>query len=251
LGGLGDDFFYVSPGEDVIVGGEGRDWLGQYWMAGPVIMNLTTGETVLRKRPWRPEFSYGIDTISSVENLHGTDKPHDILIGNHLRNYLWGGDGGHDTLRGRGGDDIAGGSGDDTFRGGYDDDRFTSGLGNETIYGGPGTDTVEFGRTEDNHGVRANLRKGMATGAGLDRLAGIENLAGTGFGDTFIGDSRANVLDGRGTRWRAGEDTLIGGRGNDLLIGHYGDPRDALDGGGDTDTCRADPRDIVVRCEVS
>jgi len=90
------------------------------------------------------------------------------------------------------------------------------------------------------------LRTGIATGHGTDSLAGIENVLGTRVHDILIGDSRANVLAGS----YRGEDTLVGGGGNDWLRAGDATPRDSLDGGRGTDRCKADYRDIVTRCEV-
>ncbi len=71
-----------------------------------------------------------------------------------------------------------------------------------------------------------------------DELIGIENLTGTSFDDTLIGDDGANVLDGVDgddvLKGGAGADTLLGGLGDDLLTGGGGG--DSLDGGEGTDT---------------
>ena len=60
-------------------------------------------------------------------------------------------------------------------------------------------------------------------------IIGIENLTGTGFADTLIGDDGNNVLKGG-----AGCDTLIGGDGDDVIIGGIGD--DNISGGSGNDT---------------
>jgi len=48
--------------------------------------------------------------------------------------------------------------------------------------------------------------------AGHDSLISIENVIGSGFADTLIGDDRHNVLVGSGSR-----DKLRGGGGHDRL----------------------------------
>ena len=60
-------------------------------------------------------------------------------------------------------------------------------------------------------------------------IIGIEDLTGTGFADTLIGDDGNNVLKGG-----AGCDTLIGGGGDDVIIGGIGD--DNISGGSGNDT---------------
>ena len=72
----------------------------------------------------------------------------------------------------------------------------------------------------------------MATGAGTggdaeaDTLNDIENIDGSDFGDTIIGDEYRNVLRGFAgddfINAGGGEDTLVGGSGNDSLTGGAG-----------------------------
>jgi Ca2+-binding RTX toxin-like protein len=247
LGGPGEDHFFVDEGDDDIVGGEDKDWFIADDELGPMILDLTTGESFLRKQPGEPRRSYGVDTISQVENLSGTPF-NDILIGNDLNNELTGDDG-DDTLVGHGGHDRSILYGDDTFFGGSGNDRAVPGGGDETIRGGPGTDWISYIEGGYEHlgagGVRVYLRRGIAKGLGTDRFAGIENVLGTRVHDILIGDSGANDISGLG-----GDDTLVGGGGNDWLRAGDGDPRDSLDGGRGTDRCKADRRDIVTRCEV-
>jgi hypothetical protein len=54
------------------VGGEDKAWFRADHELGPMILNLTTGESFLRKQPEESRRSYGVDTISEVENLSGT-----------------------------------------------------------------------------------------------------------------------------------------------------------------------------------
>ena len=73
------------------------------------------------------------------------------------------------------------------------------------------------------------------SGQGSDVFVGIEDLAGTPFGDTLEGSSRANVLEGLG--------------GNDVPKVR-GDSRDndTANGGTGSDTCQRDPRDTLRSC---
>ena len=70
-------------------------------------------------------------------------------------------------------------------------------------------------------------------GAGIDQLFGIENVAGTAYNDTLIGNSGANRLEGNaGNRvltGGSGGDVLLGGAGNDSL--NSGTGNDVLEGG--------------------
>jgi len=71
-----------------------------------------------------------------------------------------------------------------------------------------------------------------------DLLSGIEQVIGTGFGDTFLGTAADETFNGGG-----GDDTLTGAGGNDSLYGEAGNDvlnggagSDVLDGGAGTDT---------------
>jgi len=148
---------------------------------------------------------------------------------------------GNDTLTGTAGADyIEGLAGDDVLLGGGGDDLIRGGLGNDRIDGGLGNDTASY--NEIGRGVSVQLRlAGVAQntgGAGFDTLVSIENLTGSRFGDTLIGDDGANLLRGcdgddvlDGGR---GADELRGGAGDDLLLGEAGD--DKLSGGEGDDT---------------
>ena len=86
---------------------------------------------------------------------------------------------------------------------------------------------------------------GFATvlSSGTDTLSNIENVTGSAFGDTLIGDAGANVLSGLG-----GNDTLDGGLGDDTLQGGAGDDvyvasagNDTVQTGGGSDTLEFGP----------
>ena len=156
-----------------------------------------------------------------IENAIG-GSGNDTLTGNDLNNELSGGNGS---------DDLNGGDGDDTLRGG---------AGADDMDGGTGTDTANYDDiTAGGVGVNlgANTTWGAATG---DSFTSIENLTGSKFNDTLIGDTGANtikggkgndVLDGR-----QGNDVLEGGDGNDTLRGGWGAGADTLSGGAGDDT---------------
>ena len=72
--------------------------------------------------------------------------------------------------------------------------------------------------------MTVDLVAGTANGEGSDTLTGIEDVRGTFFADTLIGDAGPNQLSG-GLR----RDTLSGLDGDDVLIGGRG--MDTGDGG--------------------
>ncbi len=108
-------------------------------------------------------------------------------------------------------------------------DQLQAGSGNDILVGGGGGDRLDGGAGIDTAsyanapmGVTVSLATGLGTAgeAQGDRLVAIENLEGSPFNDTLVGDRQDNVLLGRG-----GNDTLIGGLGNDILQGGPGNNR--------------------------
>lgn len=74
----------------------------------------------------------------------------------------------------------------------------------------------------------AEAEASSGTSGDVAYIPGVDNVLGTEFGDTFIGDSGTNVLHGEG-----GVDTINGGEGDDQIDG--GADGDTIDGGADND----------------
>lgn len=108
-------------------------------------------------------------------------------------------------------------SGADSITGSIFDDVLFGGTGADVIDGSFGTDTATYFGSMS--GVIVSLVNGMGKGgeAEGDTLFGIENLEGSDFSDTLVGDLGTNVLTGG-----AGNDLLIGGAGGDVLDGGDG-----------------------------
>ena len=85
--------------------------------------------------------------------------------------------------------DATGGSGDDTFVASVAANRFD---------GGTGSDTVSYASANDGNGVTVNLNTGAGTGgfAANDVYVSIENVIGTQYDDTFVGNASANTFNG-------------------------------------------------------
>lgn len=100
------------------------------------------------------------------------------------------------------------------------------------ITGGGGTDTLDYANYAS--AVTVDLTAGRATGAASVSL--VENITGSRYDDTLIGNSQANVIrggNGNDTIYgRAGDDQLFGEDGLDWLYGEAG--ADYLDGGADS-----------------
>ena len=185
-----------------------------------------------------PDRINGSDGDDVILGLGGADK-----LNGHAGNDLICGGGGRDSIDGGTGDDrlygesgpdaIYGGEGMDTYFGGPDDDYFFPGLGDDDLKGGAGSDGVFYDRFEPTAGVSVDLKLGVAIhDGGTDTLTSVENVSGTEFEDTLLGDSSDNELTGLGGEDRivgrggrdilTGDGLLVGGPGNDRLIQNWG-----------------------------
>ena len=147
--------------------------------------------------------------------------------------------GGNDTIFGQAGNDrLNGGDGNDTLNGGDGNDTLEGGRGGDTLIGGKGNDTALYNNSAAGVIVRLNFGNGTGADASLDTLSGIENVQGSDFSDTLLGDGEANALAGRSgndvLRGMGGDDTLSGDSGNDTISGGAG--IDTLSGGSGIDT---------------
>ncbi len=203
IGGSGEDFLQAGAGVDIIEGGAGGidtdfDELtyifdfdfqnGQIAPAGitAVYTNATDGTVV--------DFAGDTDTFTGIERIGGTNN-------------------------------------DDSFTGSVGRQEFRGFGGNDTFNGGAGdNDVVDYSRERADLGASQGIDVNLALGTGTDAFgdtdtfSGIEEIWGTGFNDSIVGDTGRNWLEGRD-----GNDTLRGGDGDDGLVGGDGD--DLLDGG--------------------
>jgi Ca2+-binding RTX toxin-like protein len=237
IGGSGDDTLNGGAGADALVGGEGVDTASY--------ASSATGVTVSLTAPWLNTGEAAGDTFSGVENIVGSAHA-DSLTGDGLANVLRGG-AGNDTLGGGAGNDrLFGEDGDDLLDGGTGADMFDGGTGSDTVTYVSATATrigaSLFGVSASLADASANLHAGTG-----DQYVDIENLTGSNYIDTLIGDAGANRLNGLAGNDRldgaAGNDVLDGGIGNDSLAGGDGDDRliggagaDLLDGGSGNNT---------------
>lgn len=216
------DFLSGQQGDDTYRGGASFDIAEYFDQAaadgldiGPMNVNLRTGIAT----------GDGTDTLSGIEAATGSDKA-DTMIGDDEGNsffWLFGGD---DTVKAGGGDDFV-----------------APGVGENNVSGGPGRDLLSFqgGKDfeHDHPALTADLSNGTSSFG--DTISGFEDVFGSPFDDTLIGDAGTNRLYGF-----YGDDVLVGRAGNDLLVGGGGRP-DRANGGIGTDRCRA----IVTKnCEV-
>lgn len=189
--GLDDGFTLIRPylGNDLIFGGNGLTEV--HYALGPIEhieVNLATG-LVLKyaQNGWNtPAEGYFTDTISGIERV-----------------------------RGSAGNDIITGDGNDNL--------FRSLRGADTIDGGGGRDVLDYGvdiRYGGGSGINAVLFQNQVTdGFGeLDSVTNVEDVRGTNFNDTIVGNAANNRLEGM-----RGNDLLDGLSGSDELVGGNGD----------------------------
>lgn len=185
-----------GTGSDTLIGGDGSDTVSYRGSNSGITLNLNpdAGTTTITGLGG----DAAGDILESIENIFGSEFS-DILVGNDEANFLAGG-GGNDS--------IAGGGGNDTIAGGG---------GNDSIDGGGGNDWVSYTEASLSISVNLSIRnsQGFVTATNgngdEDFLQSIENVAGTGFDDTLIGDELDNTLEGHG-----GADRIDGGLGRDI-----------------------------------
>jgi Ca2+-binding RTX toxin-like protein len=116
-------------------------------------------------------------------------------------------------------ENVTGSAFNDTLKGNSGNNILEGGAGADVINGSTGTDTASYANAGQGGVVDLNLtvQASAGTDADGDQLTGIENLAGSAFDDTLIGNGSANTLEGG-----LGNDLLVGGAGADKFIGGLG-----------------------------
>lgn len=206
-GGDGSDTLAGGAGADRLEGGGGGFDFASYASSGAAVQVNLQGGTATGGD------AQG-DVLTGIENL----------IGSAYGDYLVGGGGSHRLEGGDSSDTLDGGANNDNLLGGNGNDTLIGGTGDDTIDGGGDTDTADY--FSATSGMTVSLAAGTTSGGdGSDLLSNIENVTGSGYVDTLIGDSGNNFLLGG-----AGDDTLDGGNGTDTLVGGAG--ADQIEGGG-------------------
>ena len=171
--------------QESFAGGQGNDTIdggGGYDEVSYNYGSPTTGVNVNLATGIAQDGFGTIDTLYNIEGVEGSDL-NDTIVGSAADN----------RLDGRGGDD--------------------------SIDGGAGKDWIEYNNASGS--VRVDLAAGRASGsAGNDTLSGIENVQGSAYGDTLIGDAQVNTIQGG-----RGNDTMDGGAGVDTAVysGNFAD----------------------------
>lgn len=198
IGTNGDDNLIGTPDDDNIFGLDGIDFIsGQ---GGNDTIDAGDGDDSANG-------GQGNDTIilGDGNDQGGGNIGDDILHGGAGNDNLFGEFSGETELGITGNDQLYGGEGDDFLRGG---------LGDDCLDGGSGSDRASYFSIPG--AVRVDLRiQGTAQNTlagGFDTLVGVENVAGSEFADTLIGNNNANWFWSHG-----GADELRGNAGDDTF----------------------------------
>ncbi len=209
------------------------------------VVNATSTVTTLGA-PMRSNGGNGNDRLvgdARVEDVLLGSGGDDDLLGGGGQNELDGGSGDDNLPGGSGIDELVGGSGNDDMDGGASDDTLDGGLGQDFMDGGPagisagerrdrvlysgrsGDVKVDLARTDASQGTQANPSLGIP--AERDTIVDVEDVVGGRGNDVLIGNVENNALfGGDGDDVLLGEgglDFLLGGAGADVLFGSPGD----------------------------
>jgi Ca2+-binding RTX toxin-like protein len=257
FGGDGDDTLQGGAGIDIMHGGLGNDTYDVDdiqdvvdELVGNGVRDTVNTSVTFSSASIERIFQKGVANINATLTITGSA----YIVGNVGNNVLTTGIGadqifagaGNDTLIGDAGNDqlfgaegqdiLYGGTGDDSLYGEAGDDFLYGGAGNNALYGGEGTDQlwagsseaglygdggIDYARYDDmnwgNLTIRldnSSLNTGVATN---HKYTDIEGIVGGLGNDLIVGDSGANYLFGSG-----GNDNLFGSHGADYLNGGAG-----------------------------
>jgi Ca2+-binding RTX toxin-like protein len=246
MGGAGDDVLHGGSGDDMLAGGRGSDLLqggdgndaADYRDAGGAV-SVDLDETGFQS----VGADQGQDRLVSIEILSGG------IFGDTLRAASSG-----STLRGMAGDDLLigrngsnllqGGDGDDTLDGGGGVDRLEGGIGNDIFLdgsgvfdGGAGDDVIGVFLEDGDEAIEAQQTDGVITVGDTVIQAQLVSVEGLVI-DLAGGNDTVSLgsLDGADISFVS----IVGGSGDDIVIGdaagiavrvHGGDGDDTLSGG--------------------
>jgi Ca2+-binding RTX toxin-like protein len=276
-GGDGDDVFAmgINPNcGDAVEGGNGYD-VADYQMR-------TAGVTIVVDATANDGEASEADKIGATVELMLGGSGNDTMTGGTVNDDMHGGAGNDLLSGGTGNDTLVGGPGLDTLLGGAGDDYFNetdkvdtyvnsadqvvdvfikqltgSTVGSvqaDLINGGADFDTCDYSRTATTamtvtlcSNAAVSNAGGACVGATTDTadqddITNCDDFVGGAGNDTIIGSDGVDMLNGG-----LGNDTIFGGAGDDNLIGGGG--TDTLNGGaGDSDICGT--ASVLVSCEI-
>ena len=266
-----------GSGADRLDGGAGSDWALYWYSDTGVTVKLKDGRG--QNGHAEGDMLFGIENITGSDygDILEGDSGANWLVGGLGDDHLDGGEG-SDHLDGEAGEDtvsywssdeavavnlkdgtsegghaegdtlvdiehIVGSSYDDALVGNDSPNRLEGGAGADRLDGGAGIDWVSYQGSDEGVTVKLEDGRGQNGHAEGDVLFGIENIAGSDYGDILEGDNGPNWLQGG-----SGDDYLDAGEGNDLLEGGAG--ADRLGGGEGQDTVSYGNSDEAVTVKL-
>ena len=196
----GNDYLYGGAGDDYLNGGTGSDRL-----------DGGTGDDLYIVRDFIDvvveKSAAGRDVVLAGVDFTLPDNVEDLFLDGLVR---FGGGNASDNL-------IVGTSGQNVLYGALGDDLLDGGADADGLDGGDGRDAAVYVRS--TAGVTVSLASGLGSGgdAAGDLLYNIEDIVGSDFDDTLVGNAGGNLLLGE-----AGDDLLDGGAGADGIDGGEG-----------------------------
>ncbi|ARJ67584.1 hypothetical protein WV31_18955 [Magnetospirillum sp. ME-1] len=219
-GSDGDDTIEGGGGYDKLLGGSGNDTIvfGNSGGSSGATIDGGAGQDILDLRSV---------TSYVYTHLYGDSSNGELYFGTYSRVYnietVIGPDAGGFLFASLNADTIIGGAGYDRIGGLLGNDYLDGGggTGDWVCYSAPTSDAVSTlvpASYWATGAVTVDLSLGTATGgAGNDTLLNFENIWGSAYNDTLIGDTGSNTIAGG-----AGNDTMDGGAGIDYLSYYYG-----------------------------
>ncbi|MBJ7469751.1 MAG: hypothetical protein JHD16_00535 [Solirubrobacteraceae bacterium] len=214
-GGDGDDRIIFRDGAASITGGPGLDTWDASWSSTGAYLNLrfadlenvigTSGDDLITAAPRRRghfDGRQGADIVSYSE--------HDERVRIDLPSGQAGEPGWTSTLTsiehaagGAGNDQLIGNDDSNWLTGNDGDDTLVGGGGDDILDGGAGNDTVSYESRTAPLTVRLDTTSGNGQAGEHDHLTRLENIVGGSGDDLLVGNEAANRLDGG-----AGNDTV-------------------------------------------
>lgn len=224
--GGGDDYVCGGAGIDLIDGGPGRDELfGQddsdEFSGVDLGQDLITGGSRDFDTATYRELPTGVRVDLSTGLVQPVDGgPSGGIVGVEVV-----GGSRHD-------DTLTGASGNELFYGGRGNDTIDGRGGRDDVFGGPGSDRIVYSKA--GAALRIDLAAGTAiVGSVREDFRDVEEVLGTRFDDSIVGDAENNHLVGGGgddvLKGKTGDDVLDGGDGDDMFFPSGGD--DFVEGG--------------------
>jgi Ca2+-binding RTX toxin-like protein len=216
-GNGGNDTLDGAAGNDVMHGGSGDDRLMQG--AGNDVLDGGDGNDLADYSTERAPVTVTLDGVANDgENGEKDNVSAERVTGGSGGDRLIGDDGTNTLIGGGGSDTLVGGGGNDSLQGGDGDDYLDGSSGADDMLGGSGNDTADY-----------SLRSGPVTvtlddqandgesGEGDNVHSDVDSIVGGNGNDHLIGNSHNNTISGG-----PGDDVIDGGLGADAMAGGPG-----------------------------